>query len=243
MEKQENVDQNAATIIFNNNSVNNKGIINKTKTEIEIPPPIVARVNSPPPPEEEQLPSTKTNKVEKLVVEKTVTKEEVKNVIVDIINEIVDEHNMTVTNTVTTNVVNTDDDNNKVEKIPETSVNNDAILPTTCNNIADIDNPMDNSNSKTENSETLPLKSVPPVQTKVESDATTTTTDKIVTKNITSQFIFRMGEIPVILRKYLLSLGWKEWSVIIIVKMNGILDGSQGAIDQQNTKHQKNFKE
>ena len=212
MEKQENVDQNAATRIVNNNSVNNKEMINKTKTEIEIPPPIVARVNSPPPPEEEQLPSTKTNKVEKLVVEKTVTKEEVKNVIVDIINEIVDEHNMTVTNTVTTNVVNTDDDNNKVEKVPETSVNNDAILPTTSNNIADIDNPMDNSNSKTENSETLPLKSVPPVQTKVESDATTTTTDKIVTKNITSQFIFRMGEIPVILRKYLLSLGWKEWS-------------------------------
>ena len=76
MEKQENVDQNAATRIVNNNSVNNKGMINKTKTEIEIPPPIVARVNSPPPPEEEQLPSTKTNKVEKLVVEKTVTKEE-----------------------------------------------------------------------------------------------------------------------------------------------------------------------
>ena len=37
---------------------------------------------------------------------------------------------MTVTNAVTTNVVNTDDDNNKVEKVPETSVNNDAILPT-----------------------------------------------------------------------------------------------------------------
>ncbi len=167
-----------------------------------VPPPIVARVNSPPPPEDDEQQQTVTGTItNKQMVHNTIAnsdqeseriKQQITDVIVDITNQLVDADIIT---TATDRNMNKEYVENRNTTAPETTQKNNIITTsTTATNV---------------NTTQVPLAAT--VVTEPSTDVSSKNTISSGFKDV-AQFIFRMPEVPVILKKYLLSKGWKEWS-------------------------------